>query len=44
MEMTWGNAGVMVAMSERIGKGKGFGDVLAERTQVAREKLDRCLR
>jgi aldehyde:ferredoxin oxidoreductase len=39
LEMTWGNAEAIVAMTEKIGKREGFGDVLADGVKVAWEKL-----
>ena len=39
LEMTWGNAEAIVAMTEKIGRREGFGDVLADGTKVAWEKL-----
>jgi len=41
LEMTWGNAEAIVAMTEKIGKREGFGDVLADGIKVAWEKLGR---
>ncbi len=41
LEMTWGNAEAIVAMTEKIGKREGFGDVLADGVKVAWEKLGR---
>ncbi len=37
--MTWGNAEAIVAMTEKIGKREGFGDVLADGVKAAWEKL-----
>jgi aldehyde:ferredoxin oxidoreductase len=39
LEMTWGNAESIVAMTEKIGKREGFGEVLADGVKVAWEKL-----
>ena len=39
LEMTWGNAEAIVAMTEKIGKREGFGDVLADGVKAAWEKL-----
>jgi len=41
LEMTWGNAETIVAMTEKIGRREGFGDVLADGIRVAWEKLGR---
>ncbi|TET75648.1 MAG: aldehyde ferredoxin oxidoreductase, partial [Dehalococcoidia bacterium] len=41
LEMTWGNAEAIVAMTEKIGRREGFGDVLADGIRVAWEKLGR---
>ncbi len=41
LEMTWGNAEAIVAMTEKIGKREGFGDVLADGIKVAWERLGR---
>jgi len=40
LEMTWGNAEAIVAMTEKIGRREGFGDVLADGIRVAWERLD----
>jgi aldehyde:ferredoxin oxidoreductase len=40
LEMTWGNAEAIVAMTEKMGKREGFGDLLADGIRVAWEKLD----
>jgi aldehyde:ferredoxin oxidoreductase len=39
MELTWGNAEVIVALTEKMGKREGFGDVLADGIAAAWEKL-----
>ncbi|HET7088177.1 MAG TPA: aldehyde ferredoxin oxidoreductase family protein [Anaerolineae bacterium] len=39
MEMRWGNAKAIVAMTEKIGKREGVGDILADGVKVAWEKL-----
>jgi aldehyde:ferredoxin oxidoreductase len=41
LEMTWGNAEAIVALTEKIGQREGFGDLLADGVRVAWEKLDR---
>ncbi len=41
LEMTWGNAEAIVAMTEKIGKREGVGDLLADGIRVAWEKLGR---
>ena len=41
LEMTWGNAEAIVALTEKIGQREGFGDVLADGVRVAWEKLGR---
>jgi len=41
LEMTWGNAEAIVALTEKIGKREGFGAVLADGIRVAWEKLGR---
>jgi aldehyde:ferredoxin oxidoreductase len=41
LEMTWGNAEAIVALTDKIGKREGFGDVLADGIRVAWEKLGR---
>ncbi len=40
LEMTWGNTEAIVAMTEKIGRREGFGDVLADGIRVAWERLD----
>ncbi|MBC7251053.1 MAG: aldehyde ferredoxin oxidoreductase family protein [Anaerolineae bacterium] len=39
LEMTWGNAEAIVALTEKIGRREGFGDVLADGVRVAWKKL-----
>jgi aldehyde:ferredoxin oxidoreductase len=39
IELTWGNAEAIVAMTEKIGKREGFGAILADGIKVAWEKL-----
>ena len=39
MELTWGNAEAIVALTEKMGKREGFGDVLADGIAAAWEKL-----
>jgi aldehyde:ferredoxin oxidoreductase len=39
LEMTWGNAEAIVAMTQKIAERDGFGDVLADGIKVAWEKL-----
>ena len=39
LEMTWGNAESIVAMTEKIGRREGVGDVLADGIRAAWEKL-----
>jgi aldehyde:ferredoxin oxidoreductase len=39
IEMTWGNHRAIVAMTEKLAKREGFGDVLADGTKVAAEKI-----
>ena len=41
LEMTWGNAEAIVAMTEKIGKREGVGELLADGVKVAWEKLGR---
>lgn len=41
LEMTWGNAEAIVAMTEKIGRREGFGDVLADGLRMAWERLGR---
>jgi aldehyde:ferredoxin oxidoreductase len=39
IEMTWGNHKAIVAMTEKLAKREGFGDVLADGVKVAAEKI-----
>jgi len=39
LEMTWGNHKSIVAMTERLAKREGFGDVLADGVKIAAEKI-----
>jgi aldehyde:ferredoxin oxidoreductase len=39
IEMTWGNHKAIVAMTEKLAKGEGFGAVLANGVKVAAEKI-----
>jgi aldehyde:ferredoxin oxidoreductase len=39
LEMTWGNAEAIVAMTEKMGKREGFGELLADGVKIAWEKL-----
>ena len=39
IEMTWGNHESIVAMTEKLAKREGFGDVLADGIKVAAEKI-----
>jgi aldehyde:ferredoxin oxidoreductase len=39
IELKWGNAEAIVAMTERIAKRDGFGDVLADGVKIAAEKI-----
>jgi aldehyde:ferredoxin oxidoreductase len=39
LEMTWGNHRSIVAMTEKLCKREGFGDILADGTKVAAEKI-----
>jgi len=39
IELTWGNTEAIVAMTEKIGKREGFGDILADGIKVAWERL-----
>lgn len=41
IEMTWGNHRSIVAMTEKLAKREGFGDILADGTRVAAEKIGR---
>jgi len=39
IEMTWGNHKAIVAMTEKLAKREGFGDILADGVKVASEKI-----
>jgi aldehyde:ferredoxin oxidoreductase len=39
LEMTWGNHKAIVAMTEKMAKREGFGDVIADGVKVAAEKI-----
>jgi len=39
IEMTWGNHRAIVAMTEKLAKREGFGDLLADGVKVAAEKI-----
>ncbi len=39
IELTWGNHRAMVAMTEKIARREGFGDILADGVKVAAEKI-----
>ena len=41
LEMSWGNAAAIIAMTEKMGRREGFGDVLADGIRVAWERLGR---
>jgi aldehyde:ferredoxin oxidoreductase len=41
LDLTWGNAAAIVALTEKIGRREGFGDVLADGVWAAWKKLDR---
>ncbi len=41
LAMNWGNAEAIVALTEKIGRREGFGEVLADGVKVAWEKLGR---
>ena len=41
LELNWGNADAIVALTEKIAKRDGFGDLLADGVRVAWEKLGR---
>ena len=41
LELTWGNSEAIVALTEKIGKREGFGEVLADGVKKAWEKLNR---
>jgi len=39
IELTWGNHKAIVAITEKMAKREGFGDILADGTQIAAEKI-----
>jgi aldehyde:ferredoxin oxidoreductase len=39
IELTWGNHQALVAMTEKIARREGFGDVLADGVQIAAQKI-----
>jgi aldehyde:ferredoxin oxidoreductase len=39
LELTWGNAEAIVALTEKMGRREGIGDILADGIAAAREKL-----
>ncbi|MGB2876548.1 MAG: aldehyde ferredoxin oxidoreductase family protein [Dehalococcoidales bacterium] len=39
IDLTWGNSEAMVAMTEKVGRREGFGDVLADGVKVAAKKI-----
>ena len=39
IELTWGNHRAIIAMTEKLAKREGFGDVLADGTKVAAERI-----
>ena len=41
IDLTWGNAEAIVAMVEKVAKREGFGEVLADGTQKAAERIGR---
>lgn len=41
IELTWGNHAAIVAMTEKLVKREGFGDILADGSKVAAEKIGR---
>ena len=41
LDLTWGNADSMVALTEKIGRREGFGDILAEGSERAAGKIGR---
>ncbi|MGD2156581.1 MAG: aldehyde ferredoxin oxidoreductase family protein [Anaerolineales bacterium] len=41
LDLTWGNAESMVALTEKIAKREGFGDILAEGSESAAKKIGR---
>ncbi len=41
LELTWGHAGAMIALAERIARREGLGDVLADGVRLAAERIGR---
>jgi aldehyde:ferredoxin oxidoreductase len=41
IELTWGNHRALVAMTEKLAKREGFGDIIADGVKVAAEKIGR---
>jgi len=39
IEMTWGNHGAIIAMTEKLAKREGFGDILADGIKIAAVKI-----
>jgi len=39
IELKWGNAEAMIAMTEKLAKREGFGDILADGVKIAAEKI-----
>jgi aldehyde:ferredoxin oxidoreductase len=39
IDLTWGNSEAIIAMTDKIGRREGFGDVLADGVQVAAKKI-----
>jgi aldehyde:ferredoxin oxidoreductase len=39
LELTWGNHRAMVAMTEKLGRREGFGDILADGVKIAAERI-----
>ena len=39
MEMKWGDAKAIIAMTEKLAKREGFGDILADGVKIAAEKI-----
>jgi aldehyde:ferredoxin oxidoreductase len=44
IELTWGNHRAIVAMTEKMGKREGFGDVLADGVKLAAERIGKDAR
>jgi aldehyde:ferredoxin oxidoreductase len=41
LELTWGNAEAIIALTEKIGKREGFGEILADGVKSAWQKLEK---